>query len=175
MIPEGFIPAGTDSVCFTGHRILSPDEQDASRRLLDLVIAELAAAGVRDFYCGGAVGFDTSAELAVLRARGSGVPVRLRLILPSPDMDKNWSASDSAVLAGIIRLSDSAEYLSDVYSRQAIFCRNLALVNRSGLCVAWMKPETRRGGTFFTANYAAKHGVPVLNLYDCYEREKGDG
>ncbi len=175
MIITEKIPERIEAVCFTGHRILERDELDASRRLLELVIAELAAAGVSDFYCGGAVGFDTSAELAVLRARGSGEPVRLRLILPSPDMTKSWSSSDSAVLAGIQRLADSAEYMSDLYSRQAIFDRNRALVDRSGLCVAWMKPDTRRGGTFYTVNYAAKRGIPVINLFDYYMGEKGNG
>ncbi|MBO7375767.1 MAG: DUF1273 family protein [Clostridia bacterium] len=172
MIITEKIPENIGAVCFTGHRILDRNEFDASRRMLEHVISELAARGAKDFYCGGALGFDTSAELAVLRARGSGEPVRLRLILPSPDMSKNWSASDSAVLAGIIRLADSAEYMSGVYSRQAIFERNRALVDRSDLCVAWMKPSTRRGGTFFTVGYAQKRGVPVVNIYPLAGKEQ---
>ena len=46
------------SCCFTGHREIPSKIRLPLEGILKREIIGLAAAGVRNFYCGGAVGFD---------------------------------------------------------------------------------------------------------------------
>ena len=53
------------SVCFTGHRKIDSSDMYALKSLLDSTICGLVKRGVTDFYCGGALGFDTMCAHAV--------------------------------------------------------------------------------------------------------------
>lgn len=67
------------SVCFTGHRNLSFDIELEKR--LEKEIRSLAEGGAEEFYCGGAVGWDTYCTETVLRVRESMPQIRLMLVL----------------------------------------------------------------------------------------------
>lgn len=54
------------SVCFTGHRKIDSSDMYALKSLLDSTICGLVKRGVTDFYCGGALGFDTMCAHMVL-------------------------------------------------------------------------------------------------------------
>ena len=75
--------------CFTGHRIIMYEHLDVMSGKLDAVIAELYEKGIRDFITGGALGFDTLAAQAVLRARKNAEDLRLVLALPCREQAKN--------------------------------------------------------------------------------------
>ena len=95
--------------CFTGHRPQAlpgggnPADPGARRLLLRLreTVELLSSQGMRDFYCGGALGFDTWAARAVLEQKASTPAVRLHLVIPHWGQESGWSRAE------------------DVYKRQA--------------------------------------------------------
>ncbi len=159
------------AIAFTGHRVLTAEERaEADLRLYEFV-SQAAKLGTREFICGGALGFDTAAELAVLRLKREYPDVRLRLFLPCRDHYKYWSQSDAAVFGEILRLADSAEYVNEKYFRGCMQMRDRAMVDAAGMLAAWLRPDEMKGGTVYTVRYALKHGVRVVNLIEDIEDE----
>ena len=54
------------SACFTGHRNITESDNIQLKTLLDKTICALVRRGVTDFYCGGALGWDTMCANMVL-------------------------------------------------------------------------------------------------------------
>ena len=72
------------SVCFTGHRKIDSSDMYALKSLLDSTICGLVKRGVTDFYCGGALGFDTMCAHMVLYLRKrKALDIKLHLVLPA--------------------------------------------------------------------------------------------
>ena len=160
-LPEENIPR----VCFTGHRDFEPGERElASERLARLLRRLADEKGTRDFYAGGAMGFDTLAELAVLDLRRERPDVRLHLILPCRDQCHRWSEEDRALYADILTAADSAVVIAPYYYNGCMLVRDRELVASADLCVALMRPGTASGGTAYTVRCAGHAGLPVINL-----------
>ncbi|MBE6633389.1 MAG: DUF1273 domain-containing protein, partial [Ruminococcaceae bacterium] len=85
------------TVCFTGHRHISPQEREPLETALSREILQQIQQGATCFRAGGAVGFDTMAALAVLKHRCDYPDIRLELILPCPSQPARWSAEDVRV------------------------------------------------------------------------------
>ncbi len=151
--------------CFTGHRSIPLHEFGRLRGRVDEKLRELYARGIRNFRCGGALGFDTMAATAVVSLRREHPDVRLVLILPCLDQAARWSPRDVEVYEAIKKAADEVVYTSLEYTRDCMFVRNRALVDGSGVCVSYM--NTSSGGTGYTVRYAASRGVPVENLGSC--------
>ena len=135
--------------CFTGHRRISAETAAALSGQLDALLRQLFAEGVREFYCGGALGFDTLAEEAVLRLREREPSVRLHLILPCPDQDVRWPPSVRRRYAELLEQADDVEYAAESYSTACIFERNRRLVDYTTICAAYRTHAG--GGTDYTA------------------------
>lgn len=69
------------TACFTGHRRIPENDKAKLRIQLDRIIEALYNKGVVFFGCGGAYGFDTEAEYAVLRAKERRKEIKLILVL----------------------------------------------------------------------------------------------
>ena len=169
------LPEKVNRTGFTGHRRMTPNERLAAGEALAEIIPLLAACGAGTFVCGGALGFDTAAELAVLRAKSRGLCVRLELVLPCPDQDRLWQDPDRAVYAEIKKLADSVSVVCPEYRRGCMHMRDRELVRGCDLLVAWLHPEETRGGTLYTVKQAERAGIPVINLMKAtgmvYERQ----
>lgn len=76
------------TVCFTGHRIIPPEKGIALSAQLQEEIKTLIQSGYRYFGAGGALGFDTIAEQAVLQLRHDFPQIRLILVLPCKDQTR---------------------------------------------------------------------------------------
>ena len=152
--------------CFTGHRQIPPEDRERLAAELEETIIGLIGEGFRFFGAGGALGFDTLAARAVLHLRQSYVPhIRLTLALPCKGQEKNWPLRDQNAYRAILQQADQAVCLSESYSKSCMFQRDRYLVDHSGHCLCWMKPDAKRGGTLYTVNYAKKSGIEVTNLY----------
>ena len=92
--------------CFTGHRNLPEWEKNSMRQKLEAVTREFAAAGIRTYCAGGAVGFDTLAEQVVLELKKEFPQIRLVLVLPCRQQAKYWPERDKAVYQDILRRAD---------------------------------------------------------------------
>ena len=89
--------------CFSGHRHLPKQETLHIHNLLVKHILKLIHIGVNTFICGGALGFDTLAALAVLKIRSIYPHIQLILALPSPQQTNGWSSNDIAVYQSILK------------------------------------------------------------------------
>ncbi len=149
------------TVCFTGHRAMNrQDEQTASR--LDALLEALYERGFRDFLCGGALGFDLFAAEHVVRLRGHHPDVRLIFCLPCADQSARWRAADCMRYERLLYLSDETRVLSPKYYDGCMQSRNAYMVDRSSICVAYMK--RLGGGTLSTVRYALSQDLPVVNI-----------
>lgn len=148
--------------CFSGHRDLSEAECETLPLRLEGEIRRAAERGYRDFLVGGARGFDTLAAEAVVRLRDEGLPIRLFLLLPCRGQADGWSAEERARYQRLLREADGTEWISERYFRGCMQKRDRALVDRSDLCLAYLRKKT--GGTAYTVGYAERRGISVLRL-----------
>ena len=100
------------SCCFTGHRQIASDDFLVLQKRLQKAIKYFIKQDVTDFYAGGALGFDTLAAQAVLKARRFHPQVRLILALPCHDQDARWKEADRRLYASILQKADQVVYLS---------------------------------------------------------------
>ena len=148
--------------CFTGHRQIPAEEEEKIRALLDEVITDLIGQGIECFAAGGALGFDTIAAQAILRAKVTHPQIRLILILPFPDQSRRWSERNRKVYEEIKSQADEIEYASERYTRFCMFVRNRRLAECACVCVAYQTKDT--GGTAYTVNYARAQSLQIINL-----------
>ena len=147
---------------FTGHRQIDPSHSWLPD-LLDRAIAYAYAEGCRDFYLGGALGFDTLAARRTLAFRTTHRDVRVNLVLPCFNQDEGWSEVDRAIYSAIISEADSVEYVSAEYKRGCMQKRNRRLIALSDIVIAYVGRE--RSGSSQTVRLAREAGKRVYNLY----------
>lgn len=148
--------------CFTGHRAMSSDEMKKASLLISREVTELYDRGIYNYYAGGALGFDFAASVTVLNMKAMLPKLTLNLALPCRDYMKKWSFSQTELFERVMARADSVVYVSEEYSRGCMQVRNRYMVDRSGVCIAYLKES--RGGTYNTVGYAKKKGVKVINL-----------
>jgi uncharacterized phage-like protein YoqJ len=157
---------------FTGHRpadLPARGQEDAPPALalkarLGETIDEMIARGVRRFYCGGALGFDTWAAEAVLERKGRIPHISLYLILPYWGQESRWQAQDQLRYRKIVGQADVTRFLAPGYHTRCMHQRNRALVDEADVVVGYCVKNS--GGTAYTLAYARRQGKPVVLLSD---------
>ena len=152
------------SVCFTGHRYICNEEQVKNKLTATLEI--LITDGATDFYAGGAVGFDTLAENAVLLLREKYPQVKLHLILPccKSDQTAKWTAEQITEYDRILTAADSAEYICEKYYYGCMKARNARLVELADCCVCYYDSKKSASGTGQTVRMAERKSIFVINV-----------
>ena len=153
-------PSGT--VCFTGHRIISPDRMDEVKRFTLLAVEEAYDAGYRTYICGGARGYDTVAAKAVLFFRRNHPDVRLVIAVPCASQAEHWPEKEKDDYRMILNRADSVIILSEAYYNGCMQSRNRYMVDHSALCICYMTQF--KGGTWSTVRYALHQGIGVKNI-----------
>lgn len=148
---------------FTGHRQLPKGAEEKLRDLLRRGISYVYGEGVRDFYAGGALGFDMLAEEEVIAFRATHADVRLHLVLPHRGQAQSWRLSEVRRYQMLLSEADSVRYLSSFYYDGVMKERNAALIAEADVCIAYL---THGGGSGQTVAMAKKNGIPVYNLAD---------
>lgn len=148
--------------CFSGHRAVARELVPELEKKLDAAVARLKGEGVKRFVCGGAVGFDTLAAQAVLRAKKTDPGVLLILALPCPEQAEKWSEKSRAVYQETVRAADVVYVVSPEYSPGCMHKRNRFMVDSSSRCVYYLTKNS--GGTFSTVEYARKTGLKLIPL-----------
>lgn len=147
--------------CFTGHRRIPERETALLRARLDKFLPQLFEMGYDTFLAGGVLGFDTMAELAVIRLQHR-LPVELHLILPCPQQAEHWSRADRSMYDDILLMADRVTYAAEQYERGCMHKRNRMLVEESSACVCYFAHSG--GGTGYTVKYAREKGLRIFNL-----------
>lgn len=148
--------------CFTGHRIVAPEQQAILTERLYDVVRQLVLAGYCYFEAGGALGFDTMAARCVLNLRGKYPQIKLILVLPCISQTRGWAKEDVEIYEKIRQHADKIVYTSYEYYNGCMLKRNRHLVECSSVCVAYLRES--RGGTAYTVNYARQQGLRIINL-----------
>lgn len=154
------------SVCFTGHRKLNKQDIDLGIRLYERLKYFIVNYGVTDFYAGGAIGWDTLAELTVLKLREIYPDIRLHLVLPcsNEQQTKKWSPYNKKIFYNILSRADSVEYVSINYTYDCMKLRNQRLIRYADICFCYFIPTNNRSGTFQTINFAMQKRIPIINM-----------
>ena len=150
------------TVCFTGHRKIPPEQVDALTRQLKSTLIQLISDGYRYFGAGGALGYDTLAAQTVLELKTQYPDVKLILVLPCLSQTRGWSARDIEIYEDIENKADKVVYTSQEYTKGCMHKRNRHLVDNSSVCVCYLTEST--GGTAYTVDYARKNQLTVINL-----------
>ena len=151
--------------CFTGHRKIRGADLRHIQEKLDNIISDLIKKGVLYYMSGGAVGFDTLAAHAVLKAREFNSEVKLIMVLPCVNQDSRWSEAEKKAYRCLLDNADKIIYVSEQpYFDGCMQKRNLYLTGHSGFCVAYMTHG--RSGTSQTVRFSRERGLTVINLAD---------
>ena len=151
-----------NSLCFTGHRMITERDRAALNPLLDTALKDACAAGIRIFLSGGALGFDTLAAKAVLRLRDKVPGVKLFLALPCRSQASRWSVSDRIDYQSLLDQADQVIYVSEEYFDGCMQKRNRFLVDHASYCFCFLR--SCHGGTWYTVSYAYDQGKQIRNL-----------
>lgn len=154
---------------FSGHRKIEYSRQASVRDHLARAISYAYGEGCREFYCGGAIGFDTIAAREVIRFRMSHPDVKLILYLPCIDQDAKWSEWQSDAYEYVLSSADEVRYVSDEYTKTCMKKRNQALAEVADILVVYIGYST--SGSAQTARMAEKLGKQVFNLYPSVHKD----
>lgn len=159
--------------CYTGHRPNGfpwPYEKDKKRQALyekslhERIESYITERGVTDFICGMALGADTDFALSVLSLRKKYPYIRLHCAIPCRTQTRQWNTSEIARYNDILKHATSTVVLSEHYTRGCMFERNRYMVDNSDYLLAIWN-GSRKGGTWYTLNYAQKRHKPIEILY----------
>lgn len=156
------------SCSFTGHRNISEGERAALIPRLKSTILYLISQGVKEFHCGGALGFDTLAASVVFDVSREHEGVKLILELPYENQTAKWSSDNKRIYDFLKSKADevnihSQNPKSKEEAVKALLSRNRIMINKSHYCVCFYK-NTPKGGTAYTVNFAKLHDVQIINL-----------
>lgn len=150
------------SCCFSGHRNIPEELQPELRKHVRDGIDYLYARGIKTFYAGGALGFDSLAAEAVISRRGEHGDIRLIIVIPCRNQTAKWSDADKAQYDRINREADEVICLAEHYFQGCMHQRNRYMVDHSQVCICYLKKQT--GGTAYTVRYAQERGLQIFNL-----------
>ena len=151
---------------FTGHRTIPETRVKILSEILLSAVDSCYVIGIRDFYAGGALGFDTLAADAVLAYRKSHPDVRLHLILPCRGQEDRWSFKDKFAYRKQLSRADTVTYLAPAYYDGCMRARHRALVEHGTLCLAYM--TNPRSGSAQTWRMAQAAGLRCVNLANSF-------
>lgn len=149
------------AVCFTGHRQIAPGSATALRDATTDVVRSLISRGFDTFITGGALGFDTIAQIIVLSMKREFPYLRTVMAIPCECQDAQWSTRDRALYRQLRKRADAEIVLSQTYSAACMHARNRYMVEHSAICVAYFNGEWH-SGTGATVRYAKQCSVPVI-------------
>ena len=154
--------------CFTGHRTVAKRHfQAAAEGILDHILS-LSRRGITDFIAGGALGFDTLAALAVLKAKETEPAIRLILAIPCLNQTEKWNDLPDAIehlktYKVIMGMADEVIYTSErTYFDGCMKLRNQYMVDHASLLIT--VHDGQSGGTRRTIEYAMRRGLDIVDI-----------
>lgn len=146
-----FFPIQPKSCAFTGHRSLGAD---FSARALKKEIQTLLKRGVRTFYNGFAVGFDTEAVKVLLSFKKKYPDIKLVACIPCPNQEKNFNDRQKQEYYKLLEKADEKILISKYYETGCMLKRNRYMAEYADVLIAYCKRN--EGGTAYTVRYFQK-------------------
>lgn len=148
---------------FTGHRVISPDSVKPLENLLSRAIEYVYGEGCREFFVGGAMGFDTMAAKQLISKRITCPDIRLTVIIPCVNQSEHWGYTAREMYAYIVSNADEVIFTSEEYTADCMKIRNAKLVEVCDVLIAYS--GNARSGSAQTIRMAEKAGKLIFNLY----------
>ena len=180
------------TVAFTGHRTIEgrhystiingqhvTDTQWAKVRDITIDLTRYLHIAYKHtiFVCGGAIGFDMVAAMAVLHLKAiEDYPVKLVLGLPFKGFDAKWPELSRHELELCIRAADEVHYVCDPgYQAWKMQKRNEWMVDYPDVrtVVGLYLTEGKTGGTLNCLNYAMKQHKSIITIHPLTLEVKG--
>ena len=152
------------SAAFTGHRFVPYAQKAIVKHRLNVGIRNAYRLGVRNFYCGMAVGFDMLAAECVLALKAELKDITLIAVVPFRGQEARFSASYKIRYHRLLEKADKVIVLSDKYFKGCLLRRNDFMLENSSRLIAYYNGD-EKGGTYYTCRRAEGRGLPILNLY----------
>ena len=153
-----------NSVAFTGHRSVPESKKDDLKKKLRGKIRLLYAMGIRNYYCGMAIGFDMLAAEVVLSLRSELPYLKLIAVVPFKEQSVRWNYQEQARYKRLLSQCDDAVTLSQVYYNGCLLRRNDYMLAHSCGLIAFFDGKPK-GGTFYTYRKARALGMDIINLF----------
>ena len=147
--------------CFTGHRVISSSDVVTLKEKLSLTIDKLIDEGVTHFVSGGALGFDTLVAEALIEKKKTK-DIFIEIAVPCKGQEARWNGSQKEKYKRILENADKVTVLADRYITGCMQTRNMYMVDKSEVLVAYYRGRT--GGTQKTFLYAEQSGKRIINI-----------
>ena len=148
---------------FTGHRSIPGSHEQNLSAILDRAIFYAYEEGCRNFYTGGAIGFDTMAARKLISFRISHRDVKIIVAVPCKDQDAKWTDAQKDDYAFILSNADEIIFISEDYTADCMKKRNEYLADVCDILIAYS--SRARSGSGQTVRMAKERGKEVYNLY----------
>ena len=155
------------SACFTGHRSVSGDINELTRKLYGILEKLITDQNVTAYYCGGAYGWDLIAAQTVLQLKVAYPHIKLHFVLPCTNVEQTdgWTEEQKTEFQLLLDSGDSVEYVSEHKTPTCMKERNARLVELADYCISYYNEKRKRSGTGQTVRMAQKNKLTVINLY----------
>lgn len=153
-----------NSVAFSGHRSIPEHRKEEQRKKLREKIRLLYAMGIRNYYCGMAIGFDMLAAEVVLSLKSEFPQLKLIAVIPFKGQSARWSYNEQARYNAILARCDDSILLSQTYYNGCLLRRNDYMLTHSCRLVAFFDGKPK-GGTFYSCRKAKALGMDIINLF----------
>lgn len=149
-----------ETCCFTGHRNIVGDINDIQDRVSEEVL-KLINLGVKNFICGGAMGFDILCGEIILRIR-QFFDIKLIMALPCKNQNKYYDKINKEKYSNLLLNANEIIYTSNCYYSGCMHKRNRYMVDNSKYVVSYCK--FNKGGTYYTKTYAKSKKAFIIEV-----------
>ncbi len=154
------------SICFTGHRQIPKAEIHTLLERLRRLLCQAIADGFSEFYCGGAVGWDTYCGIVVLELQEMFPHIALHLVLPCPPEEQSarFTEHQKTLYYRVYAMANTREIVCPSQTKNCMQRRNQRLVDQADCCICYCRENGTRTGTAQTMRMARRKGIPIINV-----------
>lgn len=143
---------------FTGHRSLTSELE--CRRIVNQLIDAALERDVVHFYCGMARGTDLIAGEELVKRR-----LKWTAAVPCEGQTFGWNKRDKNRHTELLKQCNRKVVLYPHYEEGVMQARNLWMVRRSDICLAYYNGISLFGGTYLTTEMALENNLTVIYGY----------
>lgn len=152
------------SAAFSGHREINTSDKERVIKQLKRAIIKCYDQGIRNFYCGMAVGFDLLAAETILSLKNKYEDISLTAVIPFRGQTSRFKNEDKVKYNDILKQASHIFVLSEQYYDGCLLRRNDFMIENSSKLIAYYNGRYG-GGTFYTCRKAKKLNIPVINVF----------
>ena len=152
------------TAAFTGHRWYDSSRKQCMKSSIEASVREAYKNGITNFMSGMAIGFDLLAAGVVLSLKREYPDITLTAVVPFKEQASRFNDDDKCIYNKYLSKADKIVIVSDDYYLRCYLDRDRYMVDHSSMLIACYDGR-KKGGTFWTVNYARRTGRKVIDIY----------